>query len=88
MIIRAQQALHLPGLEPVAERRADPHSYGFRWDRGTQMTSRACLTRWLGKTPRHAFSRGLYEGFHSIGCDPLREDLPRHLRHPEIGQVP
>lgn len=36
MIIRAQQALHLQGLEPVAETRADPHSYGFRRGRGTQ----------------------------------------------------
>jgi RNA-directed DNA polymerase len=36
MIIRAQQALHLQGLEPVAETRADPHSYGFRRNRGTQ----------------------------------------------------
>jgi RNA-directed DNA polymerase len=35
MIIRAQQALHLQGLEPVAETRADPHSYGFRRCRGT-----------------------------------------------------
>ncbi len=36
MIDRAQQALHLQGLEPVAETRADPHSYGFRRSRGTQ----------------------------------------------------
>jgi len=36
MIIRAQQALHLQGVEPVAETRADPHSYGFRRSRGTQ----------------------------------------------------
>ena len=36
MMIRAQQALHLQGLEPVAETRADPHSYGFRRCRGTQ----------------------------------------------------
>jgi RNA-directed DNA polymerase len=36
MIIRAQQALHLQGLEPVAETQADPHSYGFRRNRGTQ----------------------------------------------------
>lgn len=36
MIIRAQQALHLQGLEPVAESLADPHSYGFRRCRGTQ----------------------------------------------------
>jgi RNA-directed DNA polymerase len=36
MIIRAQQALYLQGLEPVAETLADPHSYGFRRCRGTQ----------------------------------------------------
>jgi RNA-directed DNA polymerase len=36
MMIRAQQALHLQGLEPVAETQADPHSYGFRRCRGTQ----------------------------------------------------
>jgi RNA-directed DNA polymerase len=36
MMIRAQQALHLQGLEPVAETRADPHSYGFRRCRGTR----------------------------------------------------
>jgi RNA-directed DNA polymerase len=36
MIIRAQQALHLQGLEPAAETLADPHSYGFRRCRGTQ----------------------------------------------------
>jgi RNA-directed DNA polymerase len=36
MIDRAQQALHLQGLEPVAETLADPHSYGFRRNRGTQ----------------------------------------------------
>ena len=36
MIDRAQQALHLQGLEPVAETHADPHSYGFRRGRGTQ----------------------------------------------------
>lgn len=36
MIDRAQQALHLQGLEPAAETLADPHSYGFRRCRGTQ----------------------------------------------------
>lgn len=36
MIDRAQQALHLQGLEPVAETQADLHSYGFRRNRGTQ----------------------------------------------------
>jgi RNA-directed DNA polymerase len=36
MLIRAQQALHLLGLEPVAETHADPNSYGFRRGRGTR----------------------------------------------------
>jgi len=36
MLIRAQQALYLQGLEPVAETRADPNSYGFRRNRGTR----------------------------------------------------
>jgi RNA-directed DNA polymerase len=35
MLIRAQQALHLLGLEPVAETLADPNSYGFRRNRST-----------------------------------------------------
>jgi RNA-directed DNA polymerase len=36
MIIRAQQALHLLGLEPVVETQADPNSYGFRRNRGAR----------------------------------------------------
>lgn len=35
MIDRAQQALHLQTLEPVAEVSADPHSFGFRRKRST-----------------------------------------------------
>jgi RNA-directed DNA polymerase len=34
MMDRACQALHLLGLEPIAETSADPHSYGFRIGRG------------------------------------------------------
>src|SRR5262249_7263415 len=33
MADRAQQALHLLGLDPIAESRADGHSYGFRRER-------------------------------------------------------
>jgi RNA-directed DNA polymerase len=33
MIDRAQQALHLLGLDPIAESQADGHSYGFRLER-------------------------------------------------------
>ena len=35
MLDRAMQALHLLGLEPVAEARGDPNSYGFRRNRST-----------------------------------------------------
>lgn len=35
MLDRAQQALHLQTLEPVAETMADPHSFGFRRERST-----------------------------------------------------
>jgi len=35
MFDRAMQALHLLGLEPVAETTGDPNSYGFRRDRST-----------------------------------------------------
>ena len=35
MIDRAMQALHLLGLNPIAEVRADPNSYGFRPHRST-----------------------------------------------------
>jgi RNA-directed DNA polymerase len=33
MLCRAMQALYLLALEPVAETRADPNSYGFRSER-------------------------------------------------------
>ncbi len=33
MIDRGQQALHLLGLDPIAETLADGHSYGFRLER-------------------------------------------------------
>lgn len=35
MTDRAQQALHLLGLEPVVESQSDPNSYGFRRNRST-----------------------------------------------------
>lgn len=35
MIDRAQQALHLLALDPIAETQADPNSYGFRVERTT-----------------------------------------------------
>jgi len=43
MIDRAQQALHLQGLEPIAETLADHHSYGFRPKRSTADAIEQCF---------------------------------------------
>jgi RNA-directed DNA polymerase len=44
MIDRSQQALHLQGLEPIAETLADQHSYGFRLERSTADAIEQCFT--------------------------------------------
>lgn len=52
---RAMQALHLLGLEPIAETLADPNSYGFRPKRSTAdaigqcyiLFARKCSTQWI-----------------------------------------
>ncbi len=41
---RAHQALHLLGLEPIAETQADPNSYGFRPARSTADAIAQCFT--------------------------------------------
>lgn len=43
MRCRAQQALHLLALEPVAETTADPNSYGFRPERSTADAVAQCF---------------------------------------------
>ena len=43
MIDRAQQALHLLSLEPIAEERADPNAYGFRLKRSTHDAREQCF---------------------------------------------
>ncbi len=47
---RARQALHLLGLEPLAETRADPNSYGFRSARSTADAISQCFGRLSRKT--------------------------------------
>ena len=44
MFDRSQQALHLLGLEPVAETLADPNAYGFRPKRSTADAIGQCFT--------------------------------------------
>ncbi|MEX3614033.1 MAG: group II intron reverse transcriptase/maturase [Burkholderia gladioli] len=43
MVDRAQQALHLLALEPIAETTADPNSYGFRSARSTADAIEQCF---------------------------------------------
>ena len=43
MTCRAQQALHLLGLEPISETLADPNSYGFRPKRSTADAIEQCF---------------------------------------------
>ncbi len=43
MIDRAQQALYLLALEPIAETTADPNSYGFRPERSTADAGEQCF---------------------------------------------
>jgi RNA-directed DNA polymerase len=43
MIDRAQQALYLQGLEPIAETTGDHHSYGFRPERSTADAIEQCF---------------------------------------------
>jgi len=62
MLIRAQQALHLLGLEPVAETRADPHSYGFRRNRGTQDAIARVFSLLSGKDTAQWIFEGDIEG--------------------------
>jgi len=47
---RAMQALYLLALEPVAETKADPHSYGFRPARSTGDAIEQCFTLLARKT--------------------------------------
>ena len=44
MIDRAQQALHLLALDPIAETKGDPNSYGFRTARSTADAIGQCYT--------------------------------------------
>jgi RNA-directed DNA polymerase len=43
MVDRAQQALHLPALEPIAETTADQNSYGIRSARSTVDAIEQCF---------------------------------------------
>jgi RNA-directed DNA polymerase len=77
MIDRAQQALHLQGLEPVAETQADPHSYGFRRNRGTQDAIARVFDLLSRKTSAHWILEGDIKGcFDNFGHGWLESHIP------------
>jgi RNA-directed DNA polymerase len=81
MIIRAQQALHLQGLEPVAETRADPHSYGFRRSRGTQ----DAIARVFNLLARKVSAPWIFEGdikgcFDNFGHGWIEDHVPMNRK--------
>src|SRR5262249_50533324 len=78
MIDRAQQALHLLGLDPIAETKADGHSYGFRLGRCCADAIEQCHLL-LGNP--HGGPEWILEGdikscFGRIGKDWLMEHIP------------
>jgi retron-type reverse transcriptase len=81
MIIRAQQALHLQGLEPVAKTRADPNSYGFRRNRGTRdaievkpLVETFLAERGLQLSPTKTTITHISEGFDFLGQNVRKYD--------------
>ena len=82
MIDRAQQALHLQGLEPVAETQADPHSYGFRRMSGYAGRHRARVQLyWLRRPLRHGFLEGDIIGcFDNFGHGWLEDHVPMNKK--------
>lgn len=77
MFDRAMQALHKLGLDPVAETRADPNSYGFRSHRGAADAIQQCFKA----LAKRASARWVLEGdiracFDGISHDWLLANIP------------
>ena len=73
---RAMQALHLLGLEPLAETRADPNSYGFRSARSTA----DALSQCFGMLARTTSAQWVWEGDSRAGLEGIsHEGLLAHV---------
>ena len=74
---RAEQALHLLGLEPIAETRGDPNSYGFRPARSTADAIQQCFTMLAKKTSAQWVLEGdIRACFDGISHDWLLSNVP------------
>jgi len=77
MLDRAMQALYLLALDPIAESRADPHSYGFRKHRSTADAVMACAEIFAEKSgPQWVLEADIEECFDSISHDWLLRHIP------------
>jgi RNA-directed DNA polymerase len=77
MVDRAMQALHLLALNPVAEVRADPNSYGFRPYRGTADALGQCFCVFAKKcSPTVVFDTDIKACFDRISHPWLLANVP------------
>lgn len=77
MADRAQQALHLLALEPIAETRADPNSYGFRPKRSTADAIEQCFIVLARKTaPKWVLEGDIKACFDRIDHEWLLRHIP------------
>ena len=74
---RAQQALHLQGLEPISETLADRHSYGFRSKRSTADAIEQCF-KVLSKAhaPEWILEGDIKSCFDQISHDWMLQHIP------------
>jgi len=74
---RAMQALHLLALEPIAETRSDPNSYGFRRGRGTKDAAEQLFIN-LGKkvSPQWILDADITGCFDNISHEWLMANIP------------
>lgn len=78
---RAEQALELLGLDPVAEYKADNHSYGFRKERSVQDAIDACFNALRGKGSAQYVLEGDIKGcFDHINHDWMADYIPMHKK--------
>ena len=74
---RAMQALYLMALDPVAETKADHHSYGFRKKRSTNDAMQQCfLTLSKENAPQWILEADIKGCFDHISHDWLLENIP------------
>jgi len=77
MIDRSQQALHLLGLEPVAETLADPNAYGFRPKRSTADAIGQCFAALCRKrSAQWIFEADIKACFDRISHPWLQDHIP------------